>query len=321
MPVVLLLLFFVLIPFNASARVAPGQLYLELANEDKGFLQDASEGIYGDDNSDGGMTSSIYLAYMYPLSSQEIVTFYIDQAAFTPSGENKRELTVQEGDRPFSSYMSIGGSYKVALGPTINTVGLRLLGTGDYGMGEVILNSLHDFAGKDTYDGWQDEVEDKVGGVIEYRGVSRQFGACVLVCSELNPHVAFDVGNIVNKAATGATFRFGNRLPEDFGPSDFSLFSRGTQYITSPGLAWEVFAGVEARYVFSNYLIEGETKITGDSIVDMNNLQADFQTGVNVSFISRSFRANTSLTFINRSAEFVGQSTQQFLRFGIGMQF
>jgi hypothetical protein len=304
-----------------AARANVGQFYFEFANEDKGSMTKVSEDIYGPDKSDGGMTASTYISYSYPLSAYDYMTFFVDQAAYTPSRENKREETVQEGDRPFSSYFSLGGNYRFRYGPYVNQIGLRILGTGKYGFGESILNGLHNVAGKDTYDGWQDEIEDKVGGVLEYRLVGRRLGVCQWICAEVNPHASVSLGNILNQAATGATARIGNRLPEDLGPADFSLFSKGMHYIPFNGLTWEAYAGVEGRYVAENYLLEGDTKVTGESIVDMENLQFDFQTGITVGYINPGYNALLSLVLISRSPEFSGQESQQLLRLGLGLQY
>ncbi len=307
------------VPMAAMGNV--GQFYFEFANEDKGSLTNVSEDIYGPDMSDGGMTASGYFSYSYPLSSAEYVTLFIDQAAYTPSFENKKELTVQEGDRPFSSYLAIGANYRFRYGPYIQQVGARVLGTGKYGLGADILNTLHDLAGKDVYDGWQDEVDDKIGGVIDYRLVSKRYGFCTLICTEVNPHASVSLGNILNQAGVGATARIGNRLADDLGPADFTLFSKGQHYIPFNGFTWEAYAGLEARYVAENYLLEGDTKVTGESIVDMENLQADLQTGITVSYIAPRFSALTSLVLINRSPEFKGQESQQIVRFGLGIHY
>jgi hypothetical protein len=306
---------------SGTAQANVGQFYFEFANEDKGSMTNTSENLYGPDFSDGGMTASSYLSYSYPLSSYDYVTFFMDQAAYTPSRENKREETVQEGDRPFSSYFALGVNYRFRYGPYVNQIGARMVGAGKYGFGSSILNGLHNLAGKDTYEGWQDEVDDKVGGVLEYRLVGRSLGFCQMICAEVNPHTSIALGNMLNQAGVGATARIGNRLPEDFGPADFSLFSKGMHYIPFKGLTWEAYAGIEGRYVAENYFLEGDTKITGESIVDMERLQTDIQTGVSFGYISYQYSALMSLVLIHRSPEFDGQQSQQLLRFGLGLQY
>jgi hypothetical protein len=317
----LLICISVLVVTSYSAQATEGQFYFEFANEDKGAMTTISEDMYGPDLSDGGMTASSYLSYSYPLSANDYMTFFVDQAAHTPSRENKRKSTVQEGDRPFSSYFSLGANYRFRYGPYINQVGGRIIGVGKYGFGESILNSLHSVAGKDTYDGWQDEVDDKIGGVLEYRLVGRRFGYCQMICAELNPHTSMSLGNILNQVALGATARIGNRLPEDLGPADFSLFSKGLHYVPFNGLIWEAYAGFEGRYVAENYILEGDTKVTGGSIVDMEHLQYDFQTGVTVGYIESGYNALLSLVLINRSPEFSGQESQQLVRLGLGLHY
>ncbi|MBM7037598.1 DUF2219 family protein [Vibrio sp. 188UL20-2] len=78
---------------------------------------------------------------------------------------------------------------------------------------------------------------------------------------------------------------------------------------------------MEGRYVAENYFLEGDTKITGESIVDMERLQTDIQTGVSFGYISYQYSALMSLVLIHRSPEFDGQQSQQLLRFGLGLQY
>ncbi len=323
-PQTVLVLIFVLSSLSI-ARVRAKDIYFEFVNEDKGAFTPISELLYGDDHSDGHLTQSLYLSFTNSVEENRKLEFSLEQAVFTP--ENKRAESSEYGDRPFAGYLGIGADLIIKRDEKnltdwlkfdiIHRTGFDIALLGEPSGAKKVQNWAHDKKGVDSYSGWDDQVDFRLGTTISHRIITRFRKNFAYFDVELAPHAVLSISNVVGYQGVGATFRLGKDLQNDFSPSIFSLLSNGNESVTdAETFTWNLFYGVEGRHIFNNYLLEGETTITDRSTVNMKNLVADIQAGVVFNFVP----VAVTISITNRSKEFEGQiNNQQYLRFGFNV--
>ena len=302
-----------------SACSFADQIYFEFGNEDKGSFTSLSEALYGSDHSDGNFSQGLYLSYSHDLSTNSHLTYFIEQDIYTPFGDNKRAPSATIGDRPFAAFLGTGVKYRYRSDHFVHKAALYFGVIGPDAKGKEVQDFLHSSAiSADEYAGWDDQVDNRYGGIGAYNLAWRIHSGSDSFGFELSPHVSLSVGNLLSYQGLGATIRLGSHLREDYGPRFFSPLSNG-EYITDySGFSWNIFAGFERRHIDKNYLLEGKTSISKIQTVDAKDYVTDTQVGVNITYGYLS----ASVEFVNRSEEFVGQSDdQQFIRAGIGFNF
>lgn len=315
-----------LVCFSAKA----GDIYIEYANEDKDIFEDLSQNFFGDDNSDGNFTQGLYLSYTTTgFSENHKVSYSIEQDIFTPSGNAKRLPRAVVGNRPFAGYLGIGLSYTLKnnlilqkgsfSSDIIQHIGLKLGVIGSDSKASEFQDELHDIIDATEYNGWEDQVKNKYGGIFSYYLYPRLHYKLIgdSLGVELSPHAGLSAGNLISYAGAGFTVRIGSNLTKDYGPKLFSLLSSGNNMVTDHrGFSWHLFFGVEHRYMDRNYLLEGRTGISGLRTVAMRDEVTDLQVGGVLNFNWGAL----SLSLIERSREFETQANkQQFLRVGFNI--
>ena len=230
--------------------------------------------------------------------------FSIGQSIFTP--EDKKAAALIPNDRPYAGWLYAGFAMTADSGSRLDTFELNLGVVGPSAKGEQLQNSLHRAIGSNKANGWDNQLHDEFGAVLYYerkwRGLLETsrggFGVDVM------PHVSGALGNVYTYAAAGATLRFGQDLPADYGPPRVRPALAGTGYFNpSAGFGWYLFAGVEGRAVARDIFLDGNT--LGDShSVDKEPFVADFQGGLAITIQA----VRVAFTQIYRTREFDGQS-------------
>ena len=165
---------------------------------------------------------------------------------------------------------------------------------------------VHKVIGADQPQGWDTQLHNEPGIVLTSRRSWHSLTASPSTSTrlDLTPHIGAALGNVFTYANTGLTLRFGERLPDDFGPpriqpgppggADFSLVS---------DFGWYLFAGIEARLVARNIFLDGNTFRDSRS-VDKIPLVGDLQYGIVLDWPS----IRLSYTHVLRSREYRTQS-------------
>lgn len=220
----------------------------------------------------------------FDLGNAQAVQFSIGQKIFTPEDTETTVLLLD--DRPYAGWLF--GSAEV-LGliheddnhRVGNLFGITLGIVGPAALGEDIQNSFHDLIGVDRAEGWDNQLENEPGIVINYARRWQYFQPAFRNTEfETSPHITAALGNIYTYAGGGLMLRWGRGLRNDFSPPNIRPGFPGIPYLRpSKQPSWYLFAGVEGRAVARNIFLDGNTFEDSHS-VDKEPLVADFQFGV-----------------------------------------
>ena len=229
--------------------------------------------------------------------------FSIGQSIYTP--EDTQTTALVTDDRPYAGWLYAGFAMTADSGNQLDTFELNLGVVGPSAKGEQVQNGVHRAIGSDQANGWDNQLHDEFGAVLYYehkwRGLLETsrggFGV------DVTPHVGGALGNVHTYAAGGATLRFGQDLPSDYGPPRVRPALAGTGFFNpSAGFGWYLFAGAEGRAVARDIFLDGNT--TGDShSVDKEPFVADIQAGIAITIQS----VRLAFTQVYRTKEFDGQ--------------
>lgn len=228
----------------------------------------------------------------------------VGQSIFTP--EDKDSTAVVSNDRPYAGWLYAGFAMTADSGNQLDTFELNVGVVGPHAQGEWMQNNFHSVIGSDNANGWDNQLHDEFGAVLYYehkwRGLLETSRGGLGV--DVTPHVGGALGNVYTYAAGGATLRFGQDLPADYGPPRVRPALAGTGFFNpSAGFGWYLFAGAEGRAVARDIFLDGNT--FGDSpSVDKEPFVADLQAGIAVTIKT----VRLAFTQVYRTREFEGQS-------------
>lgn len=199
---------------------------------------------------------------------------------------------------------------------------LQLGIVGPWALGEQAQNLIHDVRLIDTFDGWDNQINNEPGvmflmehkwrfvppeTVIESLGSNGRG-----VTADFIPNVGFSLGNVITEARAGGAVRLGWNIPENFGSP--SLIQGGAPFndwddASHKGFSAYLFATSAARYVARNIFIDGNTFEDSHSM-GKRRFVGDLSLGLSV------LLGPVNITYANgfRTREFDGQD--RINRFG-----
>jgi hypothetical protein len=226
------------------------------------------------------------------------VAYAVGQSIFTPT--DLRRTIPDPNDRPYAGWL-YGG---ITLVSEVNrdqqdrltqfdAVGIDLGIVGPSALGKQTQQGFHRFLGGDQVipKGWDRQLKDEPGILLTY---DKKWRYVVPIFSrdardfslDATPSIGANVGNVYTGASTGITFRFGQSLPDDYGPPRIRPGLAGSDFVERPVqdrnfFGWYLFAGVEGRAVLQNIFLDGNS-FRDSPHVDKRHFVADFQAGVAV---------------------------------------
>ncbi len=232
------------------------------------------------------------------------IGFHLGQSMFTP--EDITVAGLQAEERPYGGWLHGGFSLVSESARELRALTFDLGVVGPAAYGEEAQSFVHDVIGSSEPQGWDNQIRNeptftlaydhKWQNVFELRPESG-LGIDVM------PHVSGALGNAFTYAGAGATFRFGQNLPDDFGPLAIRPGAVGSAlYRPAGGLSWYLFAGTEARLVARNIFLDGNSFEDSHS-VSKKPLVADLVLGASLAYE----RVRLTYSFVMRSKEFDGQ--------------
>ena len=260
------------------------------------------------------------------------IGFTIGQSIFTPQDTDKRTLI--PSDRPYAGWLYLGSSLQTRYRDHAGVSRLDILAfeigvVGPASHAEYVQNEFHELIRSNRVNGWDNQLRNEAAFVVTFE---RKWRSPVLRLDngrgrlELGvdaiPHVGFSAGTLNTHAAGGITFRFGNHLPDDFGPPRIRPSSPGSQAFETPRgrrlLRWYLFAGFETRLVGRNLFLDGNTFRSSHS-VEKIPIVADLQVGLAVVLFDK---VRLTYTYVLRSPEFRGQrGPDQFAAISLSVRF
>jgi hypothetical protein len=243
---------------------------------------------------------------LFPSNSAVRISYAAGQNMYTPS-----DITLADppqDDRPYAGWLygSVGAIAET--GRQLDQLELTLGVVGPASLAERTQKLVHRTIGANRPNGWDSQLKNEPGVVLTYQRSWRQFIARPIseFRFDLTPHAGGALGNVFTYANAGVTFRFGRRLPLDYGPPRIQPSLPGSGFfIPRDGLGWYLFAGVEGRAVLRNIFLDGNS-FRDSRRVDKNPLVGDVQFG----FAATWDRFRLSYTHVVRSPEFKGQNVR-----------
>lgn len=248
---------------------------------------------------DGGVAAS--LAKLIPgfvpedAKAKVRVAYSLGQSIFTPT--DLRRAIPDPNDRPYAGWLYGGLTLVSEVNrdqqdrlTQFDAVGIDLGIVGPGALGKQTQRAFHRFLGGDQIipRGWDKQLHDEPGILVTYdkkwRFVVPVFSGNAKDFSlDATPSIGVNVGNVYTGGSVGITFRFGQSLPDDYGPPRIRPGLAGSDFVERPvqdrTFGWYLFAGVEGRAVAQNIFLDGNTFRDSPS-VDKKTLVADFQGGV-----------------------------------------
>lgn len=238
---------------------------------------------------------------------------FAGQSLFTP--KNLDIKPPDPTDRPYGGWLYGGASLLQETDSfTLENLEVQLGVVGPGALGRQAQNDFHQFIGIHQAQGWSNQIQHEVGGVLSYEQFWRVPIPFLSSVSESGAHGVDIVpqlggtgGNIFTYGEAGGMLRIGRHLEADYGPVRIRPALSGTEYFNPAKLGddwgYYVFVGAQGRVVARNIFLDGND-FRQSSSVTHKTLVADLETGVSV-FWSSHIRFDVSA--VRRTREFVGQ--------------
>ncbi|MGD8170181.1 lipid A deacylase LpxR family protein [Vibrio sp. TRT 21S02] len=257
-----------------------------------------NDGVFGVDED---YTNGIFLTYtsgaidpnwltkplslsMWGATSLYKFEFTIGHKMWTPSDIEATEPLAN--DRPYAGYLHTSLNY-ISLHPQqAQRFNLTIGTTGESSLADKAQNFVHSITGSDDPLGWEYQVEEKIVGSVGYLSHFNWMRERSIANTdwEVSNISEVNVGNYRSDISTGLMFRWGSDLAGNMGAANID-----TENPFRPGMigaskgGWFLFGGVEGRYRFNDYTLEGDRPGIPDPEnypVTLENLQASAVLGV-----------------------------------------
>lgn len=247
---------------------------------------------------------------LFPEDGNLRITYSLGQEIFTPERIEEHELI--EDDRPYAGWLYGGIGLTSENGSQLDTLELNLGVVGPASLAEQTQTEYHKLINVTIPEGWDNQLENEPGIVLYYERKWRnvwevQLGDLAMLNNlgvDVTPHLGGALGNVYTYGAGGLTLRFGEDLPDDYGPPRIRPALPGSDYFRpTDDFGWYLFAGAEGRIVVRNIFLDGNTFEDSHS-VDKRPLVLDLQAGIAVNLGER---VRLAYTHLWRSKEFDGQ--------------
>jgi hypothetical protein len=223
-----------------------------------------------------------YLAWLQPDGfDEQNMTIGLGQVMYTPTDNLRTDLITN--DRPYAGALMFSMGYNARKGDQLRTSQVRVGIVGPSAYAKQTQSGWHDLIGIDRFHGWQNQLHDEpVLQLIHERRtrVARHEDAYGWGW-DLTRHWGGSLGNFATYANMGGEWRFGLRLPDDFGTAPLSPAGENTSPVRiRPDRAWNshLFVALDARWVLHDITLDGNTFRSSHS-VDKRPFVADVAYG------------------------------------------
>lgn len=232
------------------------------------------------------------------------------QAILTP-GDNERSDPILE-DRPYAAVLAAALSYQGRSGPLLETSTLLLGWVGPSARGEEVQRLVHRITGSRRFNGWRNQLRDEPVLQLQRewarRGPASDDAGSDRAGWDTVARLGASLGTLNTGALAGAQWRWGTRLPDDFGSVPTWAGSLGTAPARQPG-AWRrpgwaghVFAGTDLRWVAHDLTLDGNVFHRSQSVQ-----RRPFVGEVSYGLVLQNGPWRLALARYHRSHEFEGQ--------------
>ncbi|MCP4039177.1 MAG: lipid A deacylase LpxR family protein [bacterium] len=232
--------------------------------------------------------------------------FALRQQMYTPEAAWRRDVI--RDDRPYAGYLHLRfGVYRDrhrdAAGriPFLDTLQLDVGVVGPAALAEPAQDLIHAIFPSPIFEGWDHQLDNEFALTIRRARDWRLPGEPIAVAGDLGMDVVAnltaEVGNVKTAASAGLQFRFGWRLPADFGQGRFSPRDAG-----AAGARFYLFAGARMSAIARDIFLDGNT-FEDSHEVDKRIVVVHAPMGLALEY----GRFKTQFSVIYNSEEFEGQ--------------
>lgn len=252
--------------------------------------------------------------------------YLLGHQIFTP--ENISLPAPPADDRPYAGYLFGGVYWQREQDNALDHLQLDLGIVGPSAGGEDLQTAVHEIFNADDPKGWDAQIEDTFTFQFTYRKKWRidlnepaageaRAGLSALDW-QLLPQVGFGLGNVYRQAEAAATLRFGQNLPDDFGPARVadarSATGLGRELASARAGAaskwsWSIFGRAGVRLVQHNLFLDGPDS-GGGPAVESEPIVGEFSAGVTAAYrFDNHWRLELEYTQTVLTDAFKGQDT------------
>ena len=262
-----------------------------------------------------------YLQVLQPDGyDEQNMTAGLGQTMYTPEDKFRSDLI--SDDRPYAGALLMSLGYHARKGDHLRTSQLRFGIVGPSALSRQTQTWWHDVIDVEPFDGWDHQLRDEpVIQLIHERRkrVARYQGASGLGW-DMTRHWGASLGNFATYANYGVEWRFGLRIPDDFGTAPLRPAGENIAPVHAlPAGNWHghLFIAFDARAVAHDITLDGNTFKSSHS-VDKRPLVVDVGYGIAVQHGSWRY----AFARYHRSREFKGQrDVPVYGTFTIGRKF
>lgn len=236
---------------------------------------------------------------------EQNMTVGLGQLMYTPADRRARELI--RDDRPYVGALLFSLGYNARRGDALRTSQLRVGLVGPAARARQTQNWWHGVIGESRFQGWDHQLRNEpvVQLIHERRARVTRAQDASGWGHDLTRHWGASLGNFATYANVGAEWRFGLRVPDDFGTAPLRPAGENTAPVHSTGRdGWSghAFVAVDARWVLRDITLDGNT-FRSSHKVDKRPLVADIGYGIAI------YRGLWRFAFAryHRTREFDGQ--------------
>lgn len=229
--------------------------------------------------------------------------YALGQSMFTPS--DIRLADPPAGERPYAGWLYGTVGLGVESGRQLDQFAMTLGMVGPASLAEESQTFVHKVIDSDQPRGWDTQLKNEPGLVLTYQRSWRELAAKTFLGNELDfsPHMGGALGNVFTYANAGITMRYGQQLPNDYGPPRIQPGLPGTSdFSPVSDFGWYLFAGIDGRAVVRNIFLDGNSFRDSRS-VDKYPLVGDLQFGLVLDWPA----IRLSYTHVLRTREFQNQ--------------
>jgi hypothetical protein len=266
------------------------------------------------------------LRQLAPESSSAIhLGLFLGQNLYTPKSIKVKEP--QPFDRPWASWLYLGGVAQRARDNRLDTVEIDLGLVGPSALGKEVHAGWHKLIGATQPMGWHNQIPNEPAFMVSWLAKRKHMlGSEQGVDLELIPHGGASLGTVMTLARAGGILRLGQHLtgfgPDTIEPGGALLqnMRRDIEPGRAHGVEWYVFAGLDHRLIARNIFLDGTVFRDSPSVRSRAHVY-DVTAGVSL----RIDAVRMSITRVRRSEEFFssagGGGWQIFDSFNLGIEF
>ncbi|MCF7669426.1 MAG: lipid A deacylase LpxR family protein [Verrucomicrobia bacterium] len=215
----------------------------------------------------------------------------VGQCICTPADTDATQLLRDE--RPYAGYLYVGLMLqrRVSSGAVMDGLDQWQLDLGVIGpesLAEDAQNSVHEWRGFGTAEGWDNQLETEPGIALRYQRIWRMsIGSPDAFEFQVLPQAGASLGNVGTYVTAGAQCRAGYRMPDDFGfriiDSIVPASGGNRDGESGHGFGFYLFGGVDTRLVGYTAFLDGNLFRNSHS-VSKRPFVNDFTAGLAVAF-------------------------------------